>query len=270
MGWFVSACDSLFYYPDPDTHFTPDKVNLRFKSITLTEADGTRLALWHILPEGRERRAVVIQFHGNAENMTTHFLFVGWLAEQGFDVVTFDYRGYGSSSGTPERHGLVADGRAVVDWALAQAEFSGKDVFLFGQSLGGAVVLPVAVATPPYRLAGVITESTFDSYRDLARTKLADMWLTWPFQWPLSYLVSDDFSPVEAAPRLTVPFLMIHGTGDTLIPLRHGKRLFEACGSKDKEFWEVPGGAHTAAFGEDDSIWRDRLVDWLSRHLRRR
>lgn len=265
----TTACNSLFYYPDHETYLTPDKEDIPFAAATVTSADGTRLAVWHLHALGRSQNAVVVQFHGNAQNMSAHVTYVAWLADYGFDVVTFDYRGYGGSAGTPDRTGVVADGQAVLAWVNAQPALRGKDVFLLGQSLGGAIAVPVAVRTPPFRLKGVIVESTFDSYRGVARGMLGNFWLTWPLQWPLSFLVTDSLSPLDDAPALQIPFLGIHGTNDRVVPIKYGANLYAACAAADKEFWAVPRGGHLAAFGDDDSPWRERLVQWLCKHASR-
>ena len=266
----LSGCSHLFYYPDAHVRVTPDRLGDPYTTHVVTEPDGTRLAVWHLAAQGKPRNAVVVHFHGNAENMTTHVLFVHWLAEQGFDVVTFDYRGYGASSGKPDREGLVADGEAVLAWVARQPSLAGKDLMLFGQSLGGAVAIPVAALAPQTstaQLRAVVVDSTFDSYRHIARGKLDDLWLTWPLQAPLSFLVTDDLSPVDYVGRLKTPLLVVHGTDDLVVPALYGRALYDAARMRDKEFWAVPLPGHTSAFLEDDSPWRPRLVRYLSARL---
>jgi alpha-beta hydrolase superfamily lysophospholipase len=266
----LTACNGLFYFPDPVIRTTPSQVDVRWRAATVHSQDGTKLIIWHLLPEGAGNGGVVLQFHGNGQNMSTHFLQVAWLTKAGFDVVTFDYRGYGESEGTPSREGLFEDGKAVVEWIRRQPDLAKKDLFLFGQSLGGNIAIPVAATLPPYQVSGLAVESTFASYRDLAQEKLAGFWLSWPFQWPLSFLVSDELSAIDSMPFITEPFLVIHGTADPVVPYADGQRLFAACIAPDKEFWEVPKGGHLATMGDDDGPWRERFVEWLCGHMRTR
>src|SRR4051812_3044598 len=84
----LTGCSHLFYFPDAAVRVTPDRLGDPYTEHVVEEPDGTHLALWHLKAQGRPRNAVVVHFHGNPENMTTHVLFVHWLAEQGFDVVT--------------------------------------------------------------------------------------------------------------------------------------------------------------------------------------
>lgn len=59
-------------------------------------------------------------------------------------VLTFDYRGFGRSSGTPSEQGLISDAIDVVEWALNIAKIPPSRIAIFGQSLGTAVNIAVA------------------------------------------------------------------------------------------------------------------------------
>ena len=241
------ACNSLFYYPQPDEAFSPAGLGLPFSSSFVTADDGVKLHVWTIAARG-VRRGTVLQFHGNGENMSTHFLFVAWLADYGYDVITFDYRGYGKSGGQPDRTGIARDATAVIAYAARR----GGDLFIIAQSLGGAVAVPALAEAPPPRLRGLILDSTFASYRGMARAKLAEHWITWILQGPLGFLVSDDLNPVDAAPMVKVPTISVHDPNDPVVPYHQGELVFAAIGAKEKEFWPFPGGGtHIGAFAYD-------------------
>jgi fermentation-respiration switch protein FrsA (DUF1100 family) len=122
--------------------------------------------------------------HGNAQNISTHIGAVAWLPAEGFDVLLFDYRGYGSSEGTPSLGGLQHDFEAALALLLDSPELDAGPVVVFGQSLGAAVAITGLAASPERdRVAGLVIEGGCTSYRDVAREKLAGLWLTWPLQW---------------------------------------------------------------------------------------
>ena len=196
--------------------------------------------------------------------MTSHVLYVGWLADYGYEVVTFDYRGYGKSEGKPSRKGLVADGVAMLNFVAANKRPGCDRIYVLGQSLGGAVAVP-AIVQSNTKVSAVILESTFASYRQIARAKLGAFFVSWAFQWPLSYLVSDDLSPLEDIAKIHAPLLVIHGDRDPVVPLEHGQRLYEAA-SNPKELWEITNGEHTPAFLPETSPSRKRLVEYLRRN----
>jgi fermentation-respiration switch protein FrsA (DUF1100 family) len=258
----LCGCTNVFLQPDRHLYLNPDKVGVKWEEARFKSADGTELTgLW--LPAGKSPvTGVVIQFHGNAENMTSHFLSVYWLALEGWDVLAFDYRGYGASGGKKSLAGAVADGAAALAYARAKAP--GLPLVVIGQSLGGALALASLDRDGGDRVAAVVLDSTFSSYRRVAQDKLGSVWLTWPFQWPLSRLLfSDRFAPDRLiARRKPVPLLVLASPGDRVVPYAEGRRLF-ALAPGPKEFWDVPGGGHTEAFGRQGAQFRPRLLKFL-------
>lgn len=260
----LSACNSLFYYPRPEI-LAPTKEEKPL--ITATEVksmDGTKLRVWIRSPE-KKRRAVLLHFHGNAENLSTHFYFVNWLGQYGIELILFDYRGYGESEGEPSRSGLVEDGRAMIRFAVERAKENNVPLFILAQSLGGAVAIPaVAEEQPPIK--ALIVESSFPSYRRLARKKVGDFWLLWPLQWPLSFLVSTSWQPEDYIDKITSPVLIIHGNRDGVVPFENGQILFSMLKTKEKEFWEIPGGGHCPTL-RTGSPFQQKFVSYLNSHL---
>jgi len=259
-----SGCNHLFYHPDAVVYSTPQRYGHLFDDITLTEG-GPALHLWRIRAHGRPR-GIVVHFHGNAQNMSAHMRFVEWLAEGGYDVVTFDYRGYGSSRGKPDREGTVEDGARVLRWVAGLTDPSKADLFVVGQSLGGAIAVAAIARARVDRIRAVVIESAFASYRGMARSKLAQFFLTWPLQWPLSWLVSDELSPVDEVGQLSMPILFIHGDSDPVVPCFQGRALYEAATAPGKEFWELEGAGHTPAFLDPRLPGRGDLLRWLASH----
>ncbi|MDH5301507.1 MAG: lysophospholipase [Gammaproteobacteria bacterium] len=237
----LCGCSGLFFHPTQDEVLTPSRFGILHDDIYLTTPDDFRLHGWHLHAQGDKKGSVVF-FHGNAENITTHIASIYWLPAQGFEVFIFDYRGYGRSQGTPSVEGLILDAMTVLDYV---AESKSTDIVVFGQSLGCAITLnAVAKFQHKERIKAVVVDSCFSGFREIAREKIADVWLTWPFQWPLSLAFTADYSPVDALHSLaSIPILIIHGNQDRVIPIHHGKRLFNAAGFP-KEFWEIERGKH--------------------------
>jgi len=262
----LSSCSSVFFYPHRITVYTPEALHLKSRDIAFKASDGTELFGWLLLAQGQARGTVVF-LHGNAENMSTHIQAVAWLPARGFNVFIADYRGYGRSGGVPEIAGVYADARRAWEVATEQPETRDGRFILFGQSLGGALALRLAADLPDRsKLAAVIAESAFSSYRDIAREKLARFWLTWPLQWPLSLIVNNRYSPIDTVAHISpTPLLLMHGTTDDIVPAHHSRRLYEAA-REPKEIWYYNGG-HTRAFL--DPAMRERFVDYLDRHLAR-
>ncbi|MFA6093487.1 MAG: alpha/beta hydrolase [Elusimicrobiota bacterium] len=262
-----AGCTNVFLQPDR-ADYLPKSGDMPWERVSFTSRDGTPLAgLW--LPAAKvPSKGVIVHFHGNAENMTTHFLYVRWLAEEGWDVLAFDYRGYGASGGEKALRGSVQDGAAALAYARGKA--AGKPLIVFGQSLGGALALASLSVDGGENVRAVVLDSTFSSYRRVAREKLSRLRLTWPLQWPLSLaLISDRWAPTKlAARRRPVPLLMLHARGDPVVPYAEGRRLYDRAAGP-KEFWDVPGRGHTEAFSRYRAEFRPRLLNFLNDSLKR-
>ena len=258
----LTACTGLFFQPMIAHVHDPKTMGFVYEDVDFEAADGERLHGWFFPAEGK-RLGSVLFLHGNAENISTHFANVAWLAEAGIDAFVFDYRGYGKSEGSPTLEGLHLDAAAALDALIAMDGVEPGRIAIFGQSLGGAVGLHmVAENSHKEHLAGLVVEGAFSGYRSIAREKLAEFWLTWPLQGPLGLTIDDSFSPLRAAADLApLPLLLIHGQKDLVIPPHHGEALFDAA-SEPKTIWRPPNAGHIQAL--TSVRMRDRLRDYLT------
>jgi uncharacterized protein len=207
----------------------------------------------------------VLYLHGNAENISTHFANVAWMPAAGFNVLAFDYRGYGGSQGEPTLEGVQLDIDAAMRTLLARPDVDPKRVIIFGQSLGGALAIHYA-AHSAYRdsVRAMVIDSAFSDYRRIVRDKAASFFLTWPFQWLLPQTVDNDFSPAASVQAVSpIPLLFIHGERDSVVPVEHSKRLY-ARAAEPKEIWVLPDAGHIQAVRNKEV--RKRLAEFLHRH----
>jgi len=254
----------MFYYPDQEVYDTPARHGLPYEEVTFPSRDGTSLSGWFIPAVGRAQ-GTVIHFHGNAQNMTSHFGFVSWLPGQGFNLFVFDYRGYGKSAGKPDRQGLFEDSLAALDYIARRPGIDHDRLLVLGQSLGGANAIAALGSSPRKGVRAVAIDSTFSSYRRIVRDKIGDMPLLSLLRWPLSYLlIGDSRSPDRHIASIApTPLLIIHGTDDPVIPYHHGKRLFDLAG-EPKQLWTVAGGEHTSALMNASGGYREKLVAFFT------
>jgi len=267
LGWILLGCNGLFYYPSQKIFYTPHNFGATYEDIYFTSKDGTQLNGWFI-PAVGPAKGTVIHFHGNAENITNHYLFVQWLPKEGFNLFVFDYRGYGASSGKPDRQGMIEDSIAAINYIRQRPDVDPNRIMIFGQSLGGAIALAAVAQDSKRGIQAVVVESAFASYRSIAREKLGDFWPTWPLQWPLAWLlISDAQSPLPMLKKIApIPLLVIHGDDDQTVPYSQGRQIYQAA-APPKEFWTVAGGHHTEAFTRYAKEYRPRLVKFFEEHL---
>ncbi len=262
LSLLLSGCGSLFFYPRKELYDNPVAQRFHPEDISFKASDGVALHGWFFQSHG-EPKATVLVFHGNAENLSTHVNSVLWMVQEGFNVFIFDYRGYGRSEGNPGIKGVHLDGAAALEMALNLPLTRSAPIVVLGQSIGGAIaVYTVAHAPDKNRIAALVIDSAFASYRLIAREKLGSFWLTWLFQYPMSFLVGDSYSAVHWISKVSpVPVLIMHGEKDTVVPDHHGSMLYDAA-SQPKEYWTTHTPGHIMSFA-DEAI-RRKVVEYLS------
>jgi fermentation-respiration switch protein FrsA (DUF1100 family) len=164
------------------------------------------------------------------------------LRSQGLNVLLTDYRGYGGNPGSPTEEGLADDARAAHAYVLSRPDVDATRIVYFGESLGAAVALRLAVEHPPSAL--------------VLRSPFASMTLVGQHHYPLlpvRLLLRDRFPSIERAPRLRCPVLIIAGTLDTIIPIGHTRRLYDAI-TAPKTFLEIDADHNDHAFLDGDQM----------------
>lgn len=232
--WLTGCVNPMFYQPDRRLYQTPANTGLAYEEIRFASKDGTKLAGWFIPAVGTNAvKGTVIHCHGNAQNMSSHFLFVNWLPQQGFHLFVFDYRGYGASAGKPDRQGVFDDTVAAIECVRNRKDIDPEKIVVFGQSLGAANALAVLGENinAAHAVRGIAADSSFFSYRQIVRDKIKTIpVLSW-FRWPLSFVVvSNRHSPGNAVGCLPgdLPLMILHGKSDRIVPFEHARELFAA------------------------------------------
>ena len=240
----------LIYFPYRTLELTPSDLGLGFEDVTLTTEDGVAIHAW-FLPVDKPRCTVLV-CHGNAGNIS-HRLdrAIPLQGEVGASVLLFDYRGYGRSEGSPDEEGTYRDARAAYAFLTERKGLKPHAIVLFGESLGAAVALQLALERPARAL---VLESPFASIRDMAREAL-------PFL-PIGSLVRTRYENEAKAPRLRIPLLVLHGEIDDMVPISQGRRVFAAA-PEPKRFYAIPGGGHNGAYVTGGpaywGVWREFL-----------
>lgn len=252
----VSACNGFFYQPTQSLGSWPER---KFEDIWLQTPDGETLHGWFFPSEGTAQ-GTFVQFHGNAGNVSWHYEALDWVVERGYQLITFDYRGYGKSSGYPYPEALRQDALAVIRYAQALPPTTSEhDLILYGQSLGGAVLLDAfGQLTDRRRVRLVVVEGTFHSYQEVAASVLWRRPLLFPFTGFAYATLSDDFAPAAAIPSVSpTPLLVIHGDHDSIVPACFGHTIYDLARAP-RALWIVPGGRHIDAMRRDE--YKRRLL----------
>lgn len=247
--------NQFIYFPDkyPKGPYDQARSIRNLQDCWITTPDGIKIHAWYA-PSDSARATLVIS-HGNAGNISHRYLILRSLQKHRYNVLMYDYRGYGRSEGTPSEEGIYSDGRAALDYVLTLPGVDSSRTFLWGTSLGGAVAVDVAIDRT---LAGVILESTFTSAKDVASA-------LYPFL-PVQYFLQTKLNSLEKIKSLHVPILVVHGSHDTIIPIRFGRQLFQAA-NDPKDFYEIPGADHNDTFFVGGEEYFDRIDRFVTSAL---
>lgn len=255
----AASCSHLVYMPSKNVVDAPREMP---EDLWFHTSDGVRLHGWWLEAHGA-RRGTVVQFHGNAGNITSHFAQLEWVTRHGYDLFTFDYRGYGRSEGVPSQAGLNRDARAALALARTKsAKGMRPDLVLYGQSLGGAVLLRALADEPDRsRIRSVIVEGTFNSYREAAASVMYQTPAGLAFAGFAFTVIDDDYAPAQHVASLSpTPLLVIHDQDDPVIPFDFGRAIFRAA-RQPKDLWPLRTGGHLTA--RDEPGFEGALLDWL-------
>jgi fermentation-respiration switch protein FrsA (DUF1100 family) len=243
----------LIYHPSRGHDASARDLGLVHETVTLVAEDGVKLdALF--LP-AKDARVTILLAHGNAGNLSHRLDRTIFLqAHLAASVLLFDYRGYGRSEGAPDEEGTYRDARAAYRWLTEVRGISPDRLVLFGESLGSAVALDLAVGHP---CRALVLESPFTSVPDMAQVVL-------PFL-PRAF-VRTQYDNIGKIARLRVPLLVLHGDADEVVPFAQGRRLFEAA-PEPKRFHAIRGASHNDTYiVGGDAYWR-AVAEFLDNSL---
>src|SRR5215467_2652884 len=228
------------------------------KDVWFNSADGTRLNGWFFASHKNPELATIIFFHGNGGNISN----VGWLAQRfanhGFNVLLFDYRGYGRSEGVAANESdLYADGDAAVAYVMNQKGVRAEQIVLYGHSLGTAIVADVASRRT---VGAVVLESGFSSASSVATSALP--WLP----RCLHFLGKNRFESARKLNSVRAPILIAHGDPDHTIPTSEAQLLYAAA-NKPKKLLIVPGAGHVV-FGSAGKQYLDQVEQFIRESIK--
>lgn len=248
---------SLVFLPEMDRGYdaNPSAIGLKYDTLNLRTLDGETLDGWHVpVATEREKRGLVLFFHGNAGNIGHRLDYLHMFHGLGLATLIIDYRGYGRSSGTPSEEGSYLDAEAAWQHATKVLGFTPGRIVIFGESLGGAVAAQLAEG---HRPGALILTSTFTSVPNLGAELYP--WL------PVRLLARIRYDTLARLPRIDCPLLVVHSRDDDVIPFAHGRRLFEAAGAT-RQFLEIEGG-HNEGFVFARKEWIRQMDGFLRQAL---
>lgn len=240
----------FIFFPDRTIFETPADIGLVFEDLYLLTPDGVKINAWFVpYPESR---VTLLWFHGNAGNLSNrvdqlrHF-----HREVKLNVMMIDYREYGRSEGQVTEEGTYQDALASYDYLLTRPELEPAKIIVFGQSLGSAIAVELAVQR---QVHGLILEAPFTSVPAMARATMP--WL------PIGSLFSTKYDTLSKIGGVEAPLLILHGDRDEIVPYSQGRRVFEAA-REPKTFYTIPGAGHNDTYGVGGRAYFEAIARFI-------
>lgn len=171
----------------------------------------------------------IVYSHTNAEDIGT-ILGHMWKLKRKVqcNVFTYDYSGFGMSSGLPSERNIYADIQAAINELMKRKNIKENELILFGESIGSAPTIFLATQINPM---AVILQSSFKSGIRLY------------FHYSGQTLPFDPFPNIDLVPFINAPTLIIHGSEDMLVDISHAIAIFDCLKNPAQPFW-ANGASH--------------------------
>lgn len=242
---YVVFCLYVFFRADPMI-FLPQPSSYRDSSHIIKLMADEQIQLSAVYLPNPASTYTILYVHGNAEDLGDIQPVLQQLRDIGFSVFAYDYRGYGTSQGTPSERNAYRDIDTAYNYLTQQLGVSPQRIMAFGRSVGAGSAVDLAARKP---LAGLIMESAFTTaFRVVV---------------PIPILPFDKFRNIDKIKKVNCPVLVMHGKADDIIPFSHGQKLFAAAPEPKLALWVDEAG-------HNDFMWvaGEQYADTLRKFAR--
>jgi fermentation-respiration switch protein FrsA (DUF1100 family) len=244
-AYLFVAQKSIIYYPDfpvkSDFYDCP-----AFEDTEKVDMSGTRAYYKHV----GER--IVVVYHGNAGSACDRDYLKSIFEDAGYSYLFVEYAGYGGEGKKPSRKLLLEDAENVVSFLKTK---NYKETILFTESIGAGVASHHASLLSPDKMLFI---APFDSLANVAKSHF-------PFNlYPtilLTKLSKENYDNVPLLQKYKGELVVIHGTKDSIIPMKHGKALYDKVPTLNKKFIAIEGAGHNDIYSFD-ALW-SAIIDFL-------
>lgn len=229
---------TIAYYHQEKLIFHPETLDTNFaftfkekhEEINIPTKDNH--SLHALLFEREENNQLVVYYHGNAGNLEHWGQIAPLYLNAGFNIIIYDYRGFGKSTGEIDNQDdLLSDAQLVYEYA--KSKYEEPEITIIGYSLGSGIASSVASKNNPRRL---VLKSPYYALSELASSKVPFLPGETLLKYKLpthSYLESVDF-----------PIHVFHGDQDKVIPVEQSRKLYEKF--PEINYVELKGQSHPA------------------------
>ena len=241
---FILSCSTIEIRESDafDAHQTITPENFQYDAytlhnISLETSDGEQLDAWFL--EHKNPSATVLYFGGNGFLMLKSKPLIEAYSGIPVNLMLFDYRGYGLSSGQPTVAGIQSDAMAAFDFLRTQAISQTETLYVHGHSMGSFLSATIAAQE---HVDGFIMESPITEVKDWTRNLVPR--LLRPF---IRFDIDEELareSNINKVAEIEHPLLLITGNNDEITPARMAEKLEKHSASQQKSLVIIEGGSH--------------------------
>ena len=254
------------YPPKIITNLLPSDLGLGYEEVTFKSTDNLKLSGWFI--PNNKTKATIIVMHGYPADKANLLGIAKFLAKD-FNVLLFDFRSFGESSGKYTTVGYLEKNDLMGAIEYLEKEKNISKIGLYGFSLGGAV----ALMNNHENVKAIVTDSAYAKLSNMVEHMYRIFFV---FKYPLYYLTKlygilflkidiDRVSPVDNIKNLKVPILLIHAEKDSQIPVSEAYLLNDA--NKKAELWVVENAEHGMSHSINPEKYEKRVIGFFKENV---
>jgi pimeloyl-ACP methyl ester carboxylesterase len=193
-------------------------------------------------------KGIIYYHHGNAGNLESWGLKAVDFTSKGYDVLFYDYRGYGKSTGKIKNEKMLFADAAIIYKELLY-DYKERDIIVYGTSLGTGIAAYIAHENHPHKL---ILETPYFNFYDVGK-------FHYPYL-PNSILLNYHFKTDKYLPKIKGEVHLVHGTEDETVPYNSSVRL-EALSNNIKLFTIKDGSHNNLNSFKDYHNWLEAILN---------
>ncbi len=223
--------NNIIFYPGPPSYSDGSGI------IKLNISATAKISAAYL--PAKNAKFIILYSHGNAEDIGDLKPLMELFRDHGFSTFSYDYEGYGTSTGRPSEKNVYRDIEAAYNYLTTDLKIDPDRIILLGRSIGSGAAVELALK---HRVAGLVIESgCVSAFRIRTHIPLV------PF---------DKFNNLAKIKNIHCPILVMHGKNDKIIPFWHGQALFNKANPPKMHSW-VDGASHNDFFWvAGDDYWK--------------
>lgn len=220
--------EHLIFYPEKLSDKYHFNFEDNFEELTFKTDDGETISA--LLFKAKKSKGIIYYHHGNAGSLESWGLRAVDFTSKDYDVLMYDYRGFGKSSGNIKNEKMLYND-AVMIYKKLLYDYKERDIILYGTSLGTGIATKLAHDNHPKIL---ILETPYYNFYDVSK-------FHYPYL-PNSILLHYQFKTDKLLPQITIPIYLFHGTEDETVPYNSSERLVVL--SDNIKLFTIQDGSH--------------------------